>query len=161
MRSARRPAWLPDALTAQLDLEQVDTDSALMVFRNTAWRGMVTSIPADAELPDTPEGAVGTDRDGWEAIDDGTDPGEQRFDAPAGGGLVAAVPDDGWSLEPASGGDETDEAFGWALHSPEVGEGEGSLTYSTDPPYIAAVLVQPVLWVVVLLVRNRLGRRRP
>ncbi len=154
------PAWLPDALTAQLDLEQVDTDSALMVFRNTAWRGMVTSIPDGTELPATPEGAVGVSRDGWEAIDDGTDPGRLRFDAPSGGGLVAAVPDDGWSLEPAEGGDDTDEAFGWALHAPEVSEGEGTLSYATSPAHVAGVLVQPVLWIVVLLVRNRLGRRR-
>ena len=157
--SVRPPAWVIDVLAGQLDLERVDTDPALIVFRNTAWRGMATSVPAGTELPDTPEGANRNDATDWDPILDDTDVARYGITAPGETGVVAAVPDDGWTLEVDGDQPETDAAYGWALHAPEVGEGDGNLSYATSPLHIIGVLVQPLLWIAVLLVRSRLGRR--
>ncbi len=156
------PAWLVDALEAQLDLEQVDTDRALIVYRNRAWRGEATAVPSGTELADTPSGAARTDPEAFEDVAGEPDVGRVPLTAPGDTDLVAAVPaDDGWSLE--VGGDEvaTDQAYGWALHAGDVPTGDGAATYATGWGLRALILVQPLLWVLVLLGRNRaMGRAR-
>ncbi len=158
------PEWLPDLLAAQLDLQQVDTDQSLIVYRNTAWRGMAHTVPAGEELPDDPDGAVATSPDGWDDVAGDTDrPDRLRLDAPGDTDVVAAVPVDGWSLDPGEGGarDPDGEAFGWAARFDEVPEGGATLSYATPPGYVALVALQPVLWLLVLVVRGRrLSRAR-
>ncbi|WCO68509.1 glycosyltransferase [Iamia majanohamensis] len=150
------PPWLVDALEAQLDLEQVDTDRSLLVYRNTAWRGEVTAVPSGTELPDAPSGAAATDPEGWEDVAGEPEVGRVPFTAPGDTDVVAAVPaDDGWSMTVEGGEVEADEAYGWALRAPDVAAGPGEVSYATGWGLRALVLLQPVLWVLVLLARNR------
>lgn len=162
--SAPPPVWLTDLLAAQMDLERVDTDESLIVYRNTAWRGMAHTVPADEALPETPDGAVGVDPSGWDDVAGTSDRSDRiPVEAPGGTDVVAAVPDDGWSLEPddGAGRDPDGEAFGWAARFDEVPAGGGTLSYATPIGYVALVVVQPLLWVLVLVVRaHRLNRAR-
>ncbi len=87
-RAQAPPAWLADTLASQLDLVRVDTDEALIVYRN--------DDPALAQAPQ---------------------PGD-----------------------PGAAGEE--------------------LRYDTPVALTAAVVAQPLLWAVALLVRSRLDRRR-
>lgn len=154
------PRGLTDTLAAQLDLEQVPTDQSLIVYRNTAWRGMATAVPAATDLPDAPEGAAALDPDDWETVVESSDAESFGVRAPAERVVVAAVPaEDRWALE-LDGDDATSgPAYGWALRSEGSDGGEGTVAYDTAPAHVALVAAQPLLWVLVLVGRNRLSRR--
>lgn len=151
------PRWLTDLLAAQLDLQRIDTDRSLIIYRNTAWRGMARAVLTGTELPDDTEGAVGSPLDQTEAVV--TDqPAHDRYDVevPAGRDVVGAVPSDGWSLDDA---DADGEAFGWAARYDQPAAGEASLGYATPIGLRALILLQPVLWVLALVARGRILAR--
>ena len=151
------PAWLADALAAQLDLEQVDTDRSLIVYRNQAWRGEVTAVPAGTPLPVDSRGAARTDPDGRgrrspAPTDDDTIPVE----APGDADLVAAVPAaDGWTLRLDGEEVATDEAYGWALHAEDPAAGTGTVAFHTSTGLRVLILLQPLLWVLAVLGRRQ------
>jgi len=156
------PAWLADTLASQLDLERVDTEEALIVYRNTAWTGMASTVPAGTELPSTPAVAASPSAParGRSVVTSADGPDRYRVAARGNGDVVAAVPADGWQLEvdgtEAAAGEP---AYGWAARYDDPGAGRGTLRYDTSPASLAAVVAQPLLWIVALLVRGRLHRR--
>jgi hypothetical protein len=162
--AAPPPRWLTDLLAAQLDLQRIDTDRSLLVYRNTAWRGMARAVPAGTELPDDQAGAVGAGLEDVEDVVTGQpDHDRYRVDVPAEVDVVAAVPADGWRLDVDGGTDASGEAFGWAARYDEPGAGEGTLAYATPIGNVALILLQPVLWILALLARSRMlsrARRR-
>lgn len=160
------PRWLTDLLAAQLDLQRIDTDRSLLVYRNTAWRGMARSVPAGTELPDDPNGAVGSGLDDVEEMVTGQ-PAHDRYrvEVPDDADVVAAVASDGWQLDvgPGGGVDADGDAFGWAARYDQPGAGRGTLGYQTPIGHTALIVAQPVLWLLVLLARSRMltrARRR-
>ncbi|QYG93955.1 glycosyltransferase family 2 protein [Iamia sp. SCSIO 61187] len=161
--SAPPPRWLTDMLDAQLDLQRVVTDRSLLVYRNTAWRGMAHTLVPSAQLPDEPAGAVDVDLSAAEGLVTARPEHDRyRLEVPADSDVVAAVPSEGWELD-VDGSQEADgEVFGWAARFAEPGAGTGTLSYRTPATHLALVLVQPVLWAVALLARRRIlsGARR-
>ncbi|HEX7135134.1 MAG TPA: glycosyltransferase family 2 protein, partial [Iamia sp.] len=161
---AAPPRWLTEVLAAQLDLQRIDTDRSLIVYRNDAWRDMARAVPAGTELPDDPAGAVGAGLDDVESVVTGQ-PAHDRYrvDVPADTDVVAAVPPDGWSLDVDGGREASGEAFGWAARYDEPDAGAGTLSYDTPIGNVALIALQPVLWVLALLARSRMltrARRR-
>lgn len=159
------PRGLTDTLAAQLDLEQVPTDGSLIVYRNTAWRGMATAVPTATDLPDAPEGAATLDPDDWETAVRSSATDSLVIGTPAERAVVAAVPaDDNWSVERNGDAAASGSAYGWALRTEgsdgAVSDGgEATVAYDTAPAQVALVAAQPLLWVLVLIGRNRLSRR--
>ncbi|HEU5149152.1 MAG TPA: glycosyltransferase family 2 protein [Iamia sp.] len=155
------PRWLTDLLAAQLDLQRIDTDQSLIIYRNTAWRGMARAVPAATELPDTPGGAVGSSLDGVEDIATATaDHDRYRVEVPPDADVVAATPAEGWEL---AGDGADDEAFGWAARYDAPTPGPATLAYETPAGHVALMALQPVLWILALLARGRVlarARRR-
>ncbi len=158
----RPPTALVAALEGQLDLEQVDTDRSLLVYRNRAWRGEVTAVPAGTELPDTPAGAAAIDPDGWEPAAGRTEVARIPVESPGEADLVAAVPaDDRWSLDLDDAEVATGTAYGWALHADDPAGGAGDVSYTTSTGLRALVLLQPLLWFLALTGRGAaMGRAR-
>lgn len=159
-RSAPPPAWLTDLLAAQVDLQRVDTDASLIVYRNTAWRDVVHAVPAGEDLADTPDGAGRADTRGWDDVmthRDGTDAYE--VEVPAEVDVVAAVPADGWTLDVPGGQGDPTEAYGWAARFDEPGTGAGTLGFQTPVTHVVGVLVQPLLWVLAIVLRSRILAR--
>lgn len=156
------PTWLADGLAAQLDLEQVDTDRSLIVYRNRAWRGEVTAVPAGAELPDDPAGASSADPTDWEAVSGPSDVSSIPIEVPPDADLVAAVPaDDGWTLRLDGEEVDTGEAYGWALHAAAPAAGAGEVSFATSTGLRVLILLQPLLWLAAIVTRSRaMGRAR-
>ena len=155
------PSWLADALAAQADLEQVVTDSSLLVYRNLAWTGVAAEVPAGADLPSSPAGAVGLDGRGWRRLVTSTATDSYTLRSAPDGDVVAAVPaDSGWELR-ADGRDldASGQAFGWAARFEEPGDGRTTLAFDTDVAHTALAVGQPVLWLVVFGARVVVGRR--
>lgn len=150
------PRWLRNALDAQIDLEPVDTDRSLIVYRNRAWRGDATAVPAGSDLPDTPAGAAAVDPEDWKIASGRPGIGEIPVEVPEGSELVAAVPaDDGWSLRLEGSEVATDEAYGWALHASDPGAGTGEVSFATSPALRGLILAQPLLWLLAIVVGGR------
>ncbi|CAN5743175.1 glycosyltransferase [soil metagenome] len=150
------PTWLADGLAAQLDLEQVDTDRSLIVYRNRAWRGEVTAVPAGTELPDDPAGAATADPTDWEPISGLPEITSIPVEVPPDADVVAAVPaDDSWTLRVDGEEVDTGEAYGWALHATAPAAGVGEVSYATSTGLRALILLQPFLWAVAIVTRSR------
>lgn len=159
-REAPPPAWLVDLLAAQVDLQRVDTDASLLVYRNTAFRGVAHTVSSDQELPDEPDAAGAVDPEGWEDVVVGRD-GTDAYDVevPAGFDVVAAVPADGWSLDVPGAQGDPDEAFGWSARFTEPGTGAGTLRYDTPVTALLGAALTPLLWVLAIGLRARMIAR--
>ena len=146
---------LVDALAAQVDLKQVESDEALLVYENVAW---------------TPGRAL---------LDAAGDEASRRGDARSLGGAGLAgsrpalgavhsptsaqgrVPDSSvmflsetasarWRLGVDGHGVARREAFGWANAFDVDQGGIGRLTYRTSPMRYAAIVVELLFWVAAV-----------
>jgi GT2 family glycosyltransferase len=156
------PRSLTDALAAQLDLEPLEADPALVVYENRAW------LPEAARLPDAVEpGDRPTD-----AVDDPlrAPPPEDvlRADGPAhyrGGlrpGTVLFATGDGsrWRLEVDGEQARPEPAYGVVRAYEVEATGPADLRYRTPAGRWPVLVGQGALWVAVALAWWLLGRRR-
>ncbi len=155
------PAWVPSTLGAQLDLQQVDLNAGIRLYRNTAWRPLVTTIGEDVQTVTDLDPS--TSRDVVEAALDAA--GAQRFAGTLDAGLplvLSEASDPGWMLTEGDGrtsGPAEEDAFGWAATFPVLEGGESTLRYRTPTGHRVVLVAQLLAWLVVVLVA--LGVRRP
>ncbi|MCB1005917.1 MAG: hypothetical protein KDB35_17180, partial [Acidimicrobiales bacterium] len=149
------PASLTSTLDEQLDLEAIEVNPALDVYRNIAW------APSRAFLPGADVGAgdgsalgqsVATDLSGLEvALPDEVHFNE--FEGPVEAGdevYLAAASSPRWQLRSGGATAERREAFGWA-NAFTVAEGGGAtLRYRTSVTRYALLAIQVALWALVL-----------
>lgn len=149
------PASLTTTLDEQLDLEAIEVNPALDVYRNIAW------APSRAFLPGAEVGAgdgsalgqsVATDLTGLEvALPDEVHFNEFQGPVEAGDEVyLASASSSRWQLR--SGGETAGrrEAFGWANAFTVAGEGDATLRFRTAVTRYGLLAVQVALWVIVL-----------
>lgn len=160
------PPRILNTLDEQLDLEALEVNPALQVYRNIAWAPS-RSFLADADVG-AGEGsslslAAATDLSGSEvALPDEIH--YNKFQGPVEAGdevYLASASASGWQLR--SGGEtaERREAFGWANAFAATGDGGATLRYRTPVARYGLLALQALLWFVVLfaLFRGQLGPR--
>ncbi|OWY62442.1 hypothetical protein B7486_58405, partial [cyanobacterium TDX16] len=155
------PRSVVDALGEQLDLEEVEVNPAIIVYRNEAWAPTRTVLPegstdgegdplqqmTEVDLAGSP--AALSDEDGFASFSGQVESGEP---------YLAAAASDRWSLDVDGEGLERSEAFGWANGFAATGGGEGTLRFSTPATRYVVLLVQVAAWVLLALglLRRRL-----
>ena len=163
------PPDLELALRSQLDLKQVESDPAVLVYENVAW------VPARASLPVAAAPALADA--GAEAARTaelaGSPPvltrttGPAAYKGPLDAGSLVYVAESGssrWQLKVNGHSVVRQPAFGWAssYQLQGAGAGSGSLVFATPFTRYAAILVELVLWALAVreVVRQRRRRRR-
>jgi GT2 family glycosyltransferase len=157
----------PEVLTAlggQLDLEQIQVDPAVTLYRNTAFspsRALVAdATPLEAIEVEALQGAdlsqsfpVLPDQDG--VAFEGT--------LPAGFTMVQADASGRWRLSVDGSGAERTEAYGWAQAFDTGSGGDAVLSYRASPLFRLLLLVQVALWLVVIgaVLRMRFAGEAP
>jgi hypothetical protein len=152
------------ALGGQLDLERLDVDSAVVLYRNTAF------VPGRAVVDD-PEVLEASGPDDLRTLDLAAEARPALRDGDDGGGVAVGELDDdvtlyqsaagssGWVLEVDGRHISPRPAFGWANAFP-VGEGgRAELRYDTPLARRLVLVLQVGLWVAALWLLVR--RRRP
>lgn len=152
------PTDLLGALEEQLDLAELEVDSGVRVFRNTAWVPSRAALDVDDPVASPPR--LGRD-DGVAAYDGDVADGEVVWHS--------ASSDDGWGLS-VDGGDATQVApasveglpagFGSGNTFEVVAGGDGRLAYATPFWRLALPGVQAAGWVLAIwLLRRTRGAR--
>jgi hypothetical protein len=162
-----------DALSSQLDLVQINVNSAVTIYENAAW------IPTRALLPSSDAGDLGADAvepsealaaasrtdfgDATPAL--GDEQGPTTFAGPVDGDgelYLASGPTDGWNLEVEGEEAERRAVFGWANAFDLPQGGDAKLTFHTPLTRTLLIVIQAALWIVVLsrIRRPASSRRR-
>jgi len=160
------PPRILNTLDEQLDLEALEVNPALEVYRNIAWAPSRTFL-ADAEVGAGDDSSLSqaatTDLSG-SAVALPEDVHYNKFEGPVEAGdqvYLASAGAPGWQLR--SGGEtaERREAFGWANAFAVTGGGDATLRYRTPVVRYGLLALQALLWAVVLfaLFRGQLGPR--
>lgn len=149
------PPHLTNTLNEQLDLEAIEVNPALDVYRNIAW------APSRAFLPDGDVGtgdgpplaqAVATDLTGLEvALPDEVHFNKYQGPVEADDRVyLSAASSAGWQMQ--SGGEtaERTEAFGWANAFDVSAGGEATLRFHTSPTRYLLLGAQIGLWAITL-----------
>jgi hypothetical protein len=154
----------PDVLTglaAQLDLRELPSDPALVVYENTAWGPLraATSEPVAAQAGPR---STGADLSGARPVLGGRR-AQVRYHGPvpAQSDVLVSEASGHWSLTVAGHTAPHERAFGWANRYRSASGGRATLSYVTPLLRYLAVLVELVVWVAVLraLIRSRRRRR--
>jgi hypothetical protein len=147
------PVDVRAGLAAQLDLRQLPSDPALLVYENTAWG----SIRAATDL--APASRLGVDLSDATSVLPGRRP-QTKYDGlvPAGNDVLVAEDSPHWSLNVAGHGVTRQTSFGWANRYQAGEGGHATLNYRTPLLRYLAVLIEIALW--VLVIRAVRARRR-
>ena len=157
------PSFLA-ALSEQLDLTEVDSDPSLLVYRNTAWVGMVTTQPRGTTAAGSFTGALAVDPTTVRPVLTArTGPTSWSGPVPGSGEVYLAEGySANWRLQ--VGGVEVgrDRAYRWANRFTITQPGRGDLEYHTPPLRQLLAGLQVVVWIVAfaLLRRTSPTRRR-
>jgi hypothetical protein len=148
------PADVRDGLAAQLDLRELPSDPALVVYENTAWGPLRSAITA------VPEGGLGTDLSDARPVLPGrrVQP-RYRGTVPAGNDVLVSEASGHWSLDVAGHSAPRQRSFGWANRYDAGAGGRATLTYRTPFLRYLAVLVELAVWVLVVRAVLRARRR--
>jgi GT2 family glycosyltransferase len=155
------PEAVVDALGEQLDLEEVEVNPGLIVYRNEAWaptRTVLADGSTDLEgepLEQMTEADVAgsppalPDADGYAGFTGEVEQGEP---------YLAAASSSRWSLRVDGEGLERSEAFGWANGFASTSGGDGSLSFATPATRYGVLLLQLAGWALLSLglLRRRL-----
>jgi hypothetical protein len=147
------PVDVRAGLAAQLDLRQLPSDPALLVYENTAWG------PLRAATESAPESRLGVDLSGATSVLPGRRP-QTKYNGPvpAGNDVLVAEDSGHWTLDVAGHGVTRHTSFGWADRYQAGEGGRSTLSYGVPLLRYLAVLVEIALWVVVI--RAARARRR-
>ena len=147
------PVDVRAGLAAQLDLRQLPSDPALLVYENTAWGAVRTAAES------APESRLGVDLSDARSVLLGRRPQtEYNGRVPAGNDVLVSEDSPRWSLDVAGHGVTRRTSFGWANRYQAGDGGHATLSYGTPLLRYLAVLVELALWVVVI--RAVRARRR-
>jgi hypothetical protein len=149
------PTDVVAGLAAQLDLRELPSDPALLVYENTAWG------PLRAATTAPPNGGLGTDLSGAQPVL----PGHRaqvtyQGPIPASADVLVSEASGHWTLSVGGHGAPHQRAFGFANRYPVNSGGKGTLRYG--PPFVRYLLViaELVLWFFVIRAFVR-ARRQP
>jgi hypothetical protein len=149
------PADVRAGLAAQLDLRQLPSDPALLVYENTAFG------PLRAATTSVTDSRLGADLSDARAVLPGRR-AQTRYNGkvPAGNDVLVSEASGHWSLDVAGHGAPRRRSFGWANRF-EAGEGgKATLSYGTPLLRYLAVLIEIALWVFVIRAVRRYRRPR-
>jgi hypothetical protein len=157
------PASLLDALAEQLDLAPVETDVALVVYRNTAYRGIVTTPPDGGSAGDRFTDAAADDVTEWDAVAvERTD--RTTWTGTLEGGRTVQLAErssPGWQLDVAGRPvDARGTSYGWSQRFEADRGGALRLAHHTPGWYPFVLLAQVLLWVVAIVWVRRTSPRR-
>jgi hypothetical protein len=169
-RRVPAPPGVSDTLGAQLDLEEVGVDPALLVFENTAWAPIRSALPETVDLDDSGDGrddpvaealsrAAATDLSGATPVLPDQS-GFTDFSGPVESGELiyqGTAPFGAWRLQVDGTTIDPQPAFGFGSAFPVENGGDAELTHDRDVGRVILLLAQIALWVVVAF---RLARRR-
>lgn len=164
----RRPAppHLTNTLDEQLDLEAIEVNPALEVYRNIAWApSRVFVADGDVGAGDGPPLAqsVATDLSGLDvALPDEVHFNKYQGPVDAGDEVyLSTASSSGWQLRSGGQTAERREAFGWANAFSVAEAGDATLRFRTPATRYALLVVQLALWAIVLfaLFRGQVGPR--
>ncbi len=155
------PGSLTALLASQLDLEQVDTDDALTVYRNTAWVPLVSSLPADGAPRDDFTDALGDDLAAAElAVGRRRSPTafDGRVDR-AGPVLWSSPSSPRWELEVDGRPVPHRQLYGWANGFTVERAGPAALRYDTPTSRLLLCAAQVVVWLAAIVALRAVTRR--
>ncbi|MEJ7583090.1 MAG: hypothetical protein WKF43_03190, partial [Acidimicrobiales bacterium] len=157
------PRSFTGTLAEQLDLERIESDSALVVYRNTTWVGTAMQLPDGSEPGDRFTDALQEDLASWR-------PALQRRSATERDGrvlrpgslLLADASSSRWRLQSDGADVERPVAYGWANAFAVQDVGPVHVRYDTPTLRFLLCGLQVLLWLVaLLLLRRTSGRGRP
>lgn len=154
------PTALVDSLEQQLDLERIDLNPDITLYRNAAWAPQVAAVPSGT-VPDAPSG-TGTEWIG-QAIDldlAGVAEPVARTDVSSAGGavgtdsevLVGSSPREGWTVTLDGDDAALADAFGWTVVADTSSGGQVAVGWTTAAVHRVALVGQVVLVLVVAAV---------
>jgi len=160
-KSRPAPSSLTTTLAEQLDLTRVESDPALTVYRNTAWAGMVTTLPTTAGRRDRFTDALAAGPPARLALGRHPDPTTWtgRIERP-GDVLLSAAASSGWHLEVDGVEADRSRVFGWANRFEVARAGPARLEYRTSPWRFVACALQALAWVLAIVLLWRASRSR-
>jgi len=140
-------------LAAQLDLRQLPSDPALLVYENTAWG------PARAAIDNAPSASrLGVDlSDAKQVLPGVRSQTKYTGSVPAGTDVLVAEDSSHWALDVAGHGTSRHASFGWASRYAAGEGGHATLSYKAPLVRYLAVLVEIAIWVLVI---REIRRRR-
>ncbi|MCU1449900.1 MAG: hypothetical protein JWP02_2070, partial [Acidimicrobiales bacterium] len=148
-------------LAAQLDLRELPSDPALVVYENTAWGPLraAASGPVAGQLGPRSSGADLSET--RPVLPGHRAQARYRGPVPAQNEVLVSEASGHWSLTVAGHSAPRQRAFGWANQYRSGGGGRATLSYATPLLRYLAVLVELVVWIAVLraLIRSRRRRR--
>ena len=149
------PADVMAGLAAQIDLRQLPSEPALLVYENTAWGSL------RAATESAPESRLGVDLSGAQPVLPGRRAQPRYTGAvPSGNDVLVSEASGHWSLDVAGHGVPRQRSFGWASRFQTGQGGKATLSYGTPLLRYLAVLVEVALWVLVVRAVLRSRRRR-
>ena len=139
------PGDVTAGLAAQIDLRQLPSDPALLVYENTAFG------PLRAATTSAPDSRLGVDLGDAQPVLPGRR-AQPRYNGsvPAGNDVLVSEASGHWSLDVAGRGVPRQRSFGWANRFQAGPGGNATLRYGTPLLRYLAVLVELVLWVLVV-----------
>ncbi len=158
--SHERPAagWIDPTLSSQLDLAQVDLNSAIRVYRNTAWQPMTVLVPVAADRSSELSLAQ-TVTPGEAALDP---IGPRRFEGMLSGGDVlhlAASFDDRWQLEVDDASMVSGKGFDGTNRYEVTSAGSATLRFASPSGGRFVWVFQALGWVMVATAAVRSSAR--
>lgn len=159
------PATITDALAGQLDLERVEVNPGVIVYRNAAFvpeRALLSRDGAQVVASPTLAAAAGADLSSAKPVLRHR-AGASRFTGPIpspGTVYVASASSSRWQLTSGGQAARRDKALGWANRFTVERAGDATLRYRTPLVRYLLLLAQVLLWVVAVQVwvRWRPGR---
>jgi hypothetical protein len=154
------PTELADVLAEQLDLERVEFDPGVVLYRNTAWMPYGAAIDDGLDREAAPSAAkadlsgadpVLTTRDGLTGV-------TGRAERP-GPVLTASAASPNWELEVDGRRAERTTSWGWANEFEVDRAGTARLRYATPITRPLWLTLQVVLWVAAVVALIRIRRR--
>jgi len=153
--------WLAVALGDQLDLQQVEANAAVQLYRNVAWRPIVSTVPVASDDPSdlppvvdlsgAPLGTTGLAAAGATSYRGTVEPGIVN---------LAEGADVGWVLDVAGRDVPATRSFGWGTRFRVEQGGTATLEYRTPVLYRVRQTAQAAGWVLVAVIAWRATRPR-
>lgn len=154
------PATLRAAFEQQLDLERVDVNDGLLVYRNRAWAPTRSLVAKGTTVGSSYLDAASVDLTGATNVlpaDRGTTGASGKVTRP-GVVLVGSAASSGWELTVGGKHQPRTKAWGWANQFRVSGTGPAALRY--DTPWWRYLLLggQVVLWLAAVAMWRRFRR---
>ncbi len=154
------PGSLRAALEQQLDLERVDVNDGVLVYRNRAWAPTRAQVPSTVTIGSSYLAAAGVDLSLSANVlpdDRGTAGATGSVKGP-GTVLVGSAASSGWQLRVGGRSQPRSTAWGWANQFAVRDTGRATLTYHTPIWQRVLLVVQVLLWLVAFAMWGRFRR---